>query len=31
VWPNFNVADSLLVCGALALVALSLRKPSASR
>jgi signal peptidase II len=30
VWPNFNVADSLLVCGALALVGLSLRKPSAS-
>ncbi|MBA3483511.1 MAG: signal peptidase II [Pirellulales bacterium] len=27
VWPNFNVADSLLVCGAIALVLLSLRKP----
>ncbi len=25
VWPNFNVADSLLVCGAAALVLLSLR------
>lgn len=25
VWPNFNVADSLLVCGALALVLLSMR------
>lgn len=27
VWPNFNVADSLLVCGAMALLVLSLRKP----
>lgn len=26
VWPNFNVADALLVCGAIALVALSMRK-----
>lgn len=26
VWPNFNVADSLLVCGAAALVLLSLRR-----
>lgn len=28
VWPNFNVADSLLVCGAASLVLLSLRKPT---
>jgi signal peptidase II len=28
VWPNFNVADSLLVCGALALLILSFRKPA---
>lgn len=27
VWPNFNLADSLLVCGAIALLVLSLRKP----
>jgi signal peptidase II len=27
VWPNFNIADALLVCGAIALVLLSLRKP----
>jgi signal peptidase II len=26
VWPNFNVADSLLVCGAAAMVLLSLRR-----
>ena len=26
VWPNFNVADALLVCGAIALLALSMRK-----
>jgi signal peptidase II len=26
VWPNFNVADALLVCGAAALLILSLRK-----
>jgi len=26
VWPNFNVADSLLVCGAAALLLLSFRK-----
>jgi len=25
VWPNFNVADSLLVCGALAMILVSLR------
>lgn len=25
VWPNFNIADSLLVCGAIALVVLSFR------
>ncbi|HEX6963426.1 MAG TPA: signal peptidase II [Lacipirellula sp.] len=30
VWPNFNVADALLVCGAIALVFLSLRKPAAT-
>jgi signal peptidase II len=29
VWPNFNVADSLLVCGAICLVLLSLRRPAA--
>jgi signal peptidase II len=29
VWPNFNLADSLLVCGAIALLVLSMRKPSA--
>ena len=29
VWPNFNLADSLLVCGALALLVLSMRKPAA--
>jgi signal peptidase II len=29
VWPNFNVADALLVCGAIALVLLSMRKPAA--
>jgi signal peptidase II len=28
VWPNFNVADSFLVCGAIALVFLSMRKPA---
>jgi signal peptidase II len=28
VWPNFNLADSLLVCGAVVLLLLSLRKPS---
>jgi signal peptidase II len=27
VWPNFNLADSLLVCGAMALLILSMRKP----
>jgi signal peptidase II len=27
VWPNFNLADSLLVCGAVVLLLLSLRKP----
>jgi len=27
VWPNFNIADSLLVCGAVALVVISLRRP----
>jgi signal peptidase II len=27
VWPNFNIADSLLVCGAIALLLLSMRKP----
>jgi signal peptidase II len=27
VWPNFNIADSLLVCGAAALVVMSLRRP----
>ena len=27
VWPNFNIADSLLVCGAIAIVLLSIRKP----
>jgi signal peptidase II len=26
-WPNFNIADSLLVCGAIALVLNALRKP----
>jgi signal peptidase II len=30
VWPNFNLADSLLVCGAIALLVLSMRKPPAS-
>jgi signal peptidase II len=30
VWPNFNLADSLLVCGAIALLILSMRKPSAA-
>jgi signal peptidase II len=29
VWPNFNLADSLLVCGAIALLLLSMRKPAA--
>jgi signal peptidase II len=29
VWPNFNLADSLLVCGAAALLWLSMRKPHA--
>jgi signal peptidase II len=29
VWPNFNLADSLLVCGAGTLLLLSMRKPSA--
>jgi hypothetical protein len=29
VWPNFNIADSLLVCGAIALLVLSMRKPDA--
>jgi signal peptidase II len=29
VWPNFNVADSLLVCGGAALLVLSMRKSSA--
>ncbi len=28
VWPNFNVADALLVCGAIAIVLLSLRRPA---
>jgi signal peptidase II len=28
VWPNFNLADSLLVCGAMALLVLSMRKPA---
>lgn len=28
VWPNFNVADSLLVCGAVGLLLLSMRKPT---
>jgi signal peptidase II len=27
VWPNFNLADSFLVCGAIALLLLSMRKP----
>ncbi|QDT74856.1 signal peptidase II [Lacipirellula limnantheis] len=27
VWPNFNVADSLLVCGAIALFLISWRRP----
>jgi signal peptidase II len=31
VWPNFNIADSLLVCGAGALVLLSLRKPQTAQ
>jgi signal peptidase II len=26
VWPNFNIADSLLVCGAVAIILLSLRR-----
>ena len=26
VWPNFNIADGLLVCGAIALLLLSMRK-----
>jgi signal peptidase II len=29
VWPNFNIADSFLVCGAIALILLSLRAPAA--
>ncbi len=28
VWPNFNIADSLLVCGAIAIVLLSFRRPA---
>jgi lipoprotein signal peptidase len=28
VWPNFNLADSLLVSGAAALLLLSMRKPA---
>ena len=28
VWPNFNIADALLVCGAIAIFLLSLRKSS---
>lgn len=31
VWPNFNVADSLLVCGAASLLLLSMRKPSSAQ
>jgi signal peptidase II len=29
VWPNFNIADSLLVCGAISLLLLSMRRPKA--
>jgi signal peptidase II len=29
-WPNFNIADSLLVVGAIALVLEALRKPQVS-
>ena len=29
VWPNFNIADSLLVCGAIALFLISWRRPVA--
>jgi signal peptidase II len=28
VWPNFNIADSLLVCGAIALFLMSWRRPA---
>lgn len=28
VWPNFNIADALLVCGAIALFLLSWRRPA---
>jgi signal peptidase II len=28
VWPNFNVADALLVCGAIAMLVLSWRRPA---
>ena len=30
VWPNFNVADALLVCGAVSLFLLSWRRPAAT-
>src|SRR4051812_28743231 len=30
VWPNFNLADSLLVCGAASLLLLSMRKPASA-
>lgn len=30
VWPNFNVADALLVCGAISLFMLSWRRPAAA-
>jgi signal peptidase II len=30
IWPNFNIADSLLVCGAGALLLLSLRRPQSA-
>lgn len=28
VWPNFNIADALLVCGGVAIVLLTLRRPA---
>ena len=30
-WPNFNIADSLLVCGAAALFLYAMRQPGAAR
>lgn len=30
VWPNFNIADALLVCGAIALFLLSWKRPAAT-